>query len=68
MTSIIDTVKERLETQNMTMEALADTFDMSRGSLYNKLSGKNHLLLPEAMKLSKWLGITLDELGDAIYK
>ena len=67
MNSIIDMVKEHLEEQNMTMDSLADTFGMSRGSLYNKLSGRNHLLLPEAMELSKWLGISLDELGDAIY-
>lgn len=67
MNSIIDMVKERLERENMTMESLADSFEMSRGSLYNKLSGKNHLLFPEAIKLAKWLGISIDELGDAIY-
>lgn len=67
MNSIVDMVKERLVAENMTMEALADSFEMSRASLYNKLSGKNHLLFSEAIELSKWLGVSLDELGDSIY-
>ena len=67
LNSIIDMVKERLEQDGTTMESLADSFGMSRGSLYNKLSGKNHLLLPEAIRLAKWLGMSTDELGNAIY-
>lgn len=67
MNSIIDMVKEHLESQNMTMESLAESFEMSRGSLYNKLSGKNHFLLPEAIRLARWLDVSLDELGNIIY-
>lgn len=67
MNSIASIVKQQLERRNMTMEALADSFEMSRASLYNKLSGKNHLLFSEAIELAKWLDVSIDELGDMIY-
>ena len=68
MDKVINMVKVRLEEDGMTMEALADSFEMSRGSLYNKLTGKNHFLFSEAIKLAKWLDISLDKLGDAYYE
>lgn len=61
MTRIKDEVKQYLIDSNITTEKLAGELDMSRSALFNKLNGSNEFTLPEAYKLSRILGCTLDE-------
>lgn len=62
MPTIKDAVDQYLGDNNMTKEVLAEELGMGRSALFNKLRGSNEFSLPEAYKLSRMLGCTLDDL------
>ena len=59
------TLQERVgqytEANGTTMGAVASTLGISRSSLFNKLRGSNEFSLSEAFRLSRMLGLSLDE-------
>lgn len=62
MANIKETVDQYLDENNTTREEFARELGMGRSALFNKLKGSNEFTLPEAYKLSRILGCTLDEL------
>lgn len=64
MKSVKEAVEDYISKENITKEALANSLEMSRSSLFGKLRGVNDFTLPEAYRLSRKLGCTLDEFYD----
>jgi len=56
------TIERRRERMGMTKKALAEYLELSRGPLYEKLSGHREFSLTEARYLADLWGISLDEL------
>lgn len=60
--SLAEMIVEYSIDHNVTRDELAAELSMTRGSLRNKMYGHQEFKLSEAYKLSKILGITVDEL------
>ena len=54
-------VGQYAEAKGTTRDAIADKIGMSRSSFFNKLRGSYEFSLSEAFKLSRILGIKLDD-------
>lgn len=54
-------VGEYAEAKGTTREAIADKMGISRSSFFNKLRGSYEFSLSEAFKLSRILGVSLDD-------
>lgn len=54
-------VGQYAEAKGTTRDAIADKIGMSRSSFFNKLRGSYEFSLSEAFKLSRILGISLDD-------
>lgn len=64
--TLTEKVNQYVETHDTNREEIASQLGMNRQSLYNKLNGKTEFTMEEAYKLSRMLGITVDELAEAV--
>lgn len=62
--TLSEKVSEYAEKNNETRDSIADKLGISRSSFFNKVRGSYEFSLSEAYKLSRLLGMTLDELHE----
>lgn len=62
--NLSEKVSEYAEENNETRDSIADKLGISRSSFFNKVRGSYEFSLSEAYKLSRLLGVTLDELRE----
>lgn len=62
--NLSEKVGEYAEKNNETRDSIADKLGISRSSFFNKVRGSYELSLSEAYKLSRLLGVSLDELHE----
>lgn len=62
MKGIKKAVKAYLESNNETMDGLAWEIGIGKSTLYAKLAGVTELTLSEAWRLSRVLGVSVDDL------
>lgn len=62
--NLSEKVGEYAEKNNETRDSIADKLDISRSSFFNKVRGSYEFSLSEAYKLSRLLGVSLDELHE----
>ena len=61
MKSVQEAVSDYVSDNNTTKEALAKELDFGRSAFFMKLRGDSEFTLPEAYRLSRVLGCTVDE-------
>lgn len=62
--NLSEKVGEYAEKNNETRDSIADKLGISRSSFFNKVRGSYEFSLSEAYKLSRLLGVSLDELRE----
>ena len=62
--NLSEKVGEYAEKNNETRSSIADKLGISRSSFFNKVRGSYEFSLSEAYKLSRLLGVSLDELHE----
>lgn len=62
MQTIREYVNDYANDHNTTRDAIAAKAEIGRSSFYAKLRGASEFTLPEAYRLSKVIGCTIDEL------
>ncbi len=55
-------IKNRLEAENMSIDALGSIISVSQSALYKKINGTSSFTLEELVSISRAFGISLDEL------
>lgn len=62
--NLSEKVGEYAEKNNETRDSIAGKLGISRSSLFNKVRGSYEFSLSEAYKLSRLLGVSLDEFRE----
>lgn len=62
--NLSEKVGEYAEKNNETRDSIADKLGISRSSFFNKVRGSYEFSLSEAYKLSRLLGVSLDEFHE----
>lgn len=62
MEAIAANIKKFVEERCITREALAKAIDISRSSLYDKMSGKRPWMLADVISLADYMGCTVNDL------
>ena len=62
MEAIAANIKKFVEERGITRDALAKAIDISRSSLYDKMSGKRPWMLADVISLATYMGCTVNDL------
>lgn len=60
--SLNEVINRYVEEKGVSKDALANSLGISRSSFFNKVNGRNEFSLSEAFKVSRMLGISIDQL------
>lgn len=62
MKSINEHIKRYVKENSTTREAIANGIGISRSSLYDKINGRSHWTLDEAIAMADFMGCTVQDL------